>query len=238
MARVPAVIALAVSIGVALFPSPALAPASSALEPSAVGPPAVAPASSPVQQVAPANDYFQFPLPTWTRHCDVFGSEWRLCDGTPLRTCASGVWRHTGYDVRTGIQPVRAAANGVIAGYMVDSYFKGGVLIRHQTSFGIVITQYWHVWLRKGFHVGTDVTRGQVFADVASMGSRTHFHFAVFRGELQSIAWRGALPRVACAGSPAFPYRFVDPTAFVKAHLAPIAATVRPAHVCRFDGEI
>src|SRR5258705_3392127 len=98
----PAVTALAVSIGVALFPTPAVAPASSSLEPSADAPADAAPVISPVQQVVSANDYFQFPLPTWTRHCDVFGSDWRLCDGTPLRTCASGVWRHTGYDVKTG----------------------------------------------------------------------------------------------------------------------------------------
>ena len=234
--RVPAVILLALSAAAALAPSPAMAPASSVLQAPAVAP--AAPTTA-LRQAVSANDYFQFPLPTWTRDCDVFGSDWRLCDGTPLRTCPSGVWRHTGFDVRSGIQPVRAAANGVIAGYMVDSYFKGGVLIRHQTSFGIVITQYWHVWLRKGFKVGTYVTRGQVFADVASMGSRTHFHFAVFRGDMQAMAWRGALPRVACAGSPAFPYRFVDPTAFVRAHLAPVAvAPARPAHVCRFDGEI
>jgi len=213
------------SAAAALAPDTAMAPVSTSIQPSAVAPtPSPTPTPSVAQATKP-NDYFQFPIPTWTRHCLGFGSQWRLCDGTVLRRCASGaVWLHTGFDARTGIQPVRAAANGVIVGYTVDSYFKGGVLIRHQTSFGIVITQYWHVWPRAGFRVGTRVSRGQVFADIANMGSRTHLHFAVFRGDMQSTAWRGALPPEACAaGYPVFPYRFVDPTAFVNAHLAPVA---------------
>src|SRR5207302_2677324 len=99
-----------------------------------------------------------------------------------------------------------------------------GVLIRHRTSFGVVLTQYWHVWLGAGFGVGSRVSRGQTFANIASMGDRTHFHFAVFRGELESNAWRGALPPTACSGSPAFPYRFVDPNGVVQAHLQRRAA--------------
>jgi len=225
--RLPAVIALLLSVVLAMAPSPVAPPPSSAPGPSAQASPSALPSvsASPSPLAArPANDYFQFPLPTWNKHCLGFGSQWRLCDGTVLRRCASGAaWLHTGFDVRTGIQPVRAAANGVIVGYTVDPYFKGGVLIRHQTSFGVVITQYWHVWPRPGFRVGTRVTRGQVFADIANMGSRTHFHFAVYRGDMSGSAWRGALPPVACAaGYPVFPYRFVDPTAFVKAHLAPV----------------
>lgn len=86
--------------------------------------------------------YFQFPLPTWGRHCLGFGSQWRYCNGTPLRTCpvTGAVWLHTGVDIRTGLQPVRAAANGVIVGYIVDPTFRGGVLIRHQTPQGVVLT--------------------------------------------------------------------------------------------------
>lgn len=182
-------------------------------------------ASAPVPQLTASvqrADYFQLPLPTWAPHCLGFGSQWRLCDGTVLRRCSAtgAVWLHTGVDIRTGIQPVRAAANGVIAGYIVDPIFKGGVLIRHQTSQGIVLTQYWHVWPRPGFRPGKVVTKGEVFADIASMGSRTHLHFAVFRGDDEPNAWRGALPPAGCDGFPAFPYRFVNPTAFIKAHLA------------------
>ena len=228
--RLPAAFALLLSAILAMAPSPVVAPSSTAPGPSATAQVSPSPSASagPTSSPSPlaarsANDYFQFPLPTWNRHCLGFGSQWRLCDGTVLRRCASGaVWLHTGFDVRTGIQPVRAAANGVIVGYTVDAYFKGGVLIRHQTSFGVVITQYWHVWPRAAFRVGTRVKRGQVFADIASMGSRTHFHFAVYRGDMSGSAWRGALPPIACAaGYPVFPYRFVDPSAFVKAHLAP-----------------
>jgi murein DD-endopeptidase MepM/ murein hydrolase activator NlpD len=183
-------------------------------------------AVAPVAQLAAAAqraDSFQFPLPTWAPHCLGFGSQWRLCDGTVLRRCAAtgAVWLHTGVDIRTGIQPVRAAANGVIVGYIVDPTFKGGVLIRHQTSGGVVLTQYWHVWPRPGFRPGKVVAKGQVFADIANMGSRTHLHFAVFRGDYESSAWRGALPPSRCYGFPAFPYRFVNPTAFIKSHLAP-----------------
>jgi len=112
-----------------------------------------------------------------------------------------------------------AAADGVIAGYTVDPTFRGGVLIRHSTSQGIVMTQYWHVWPRPGFKVGTPVKRGQVFADVADMGALTHLHFAVFMGDYEPHAWNGALPPTACSGFPAFPYKFVDPNAFVQAHL-------------------
>src|SRR5712691_13264784 len=36
----------------------------------------------------------------------------------------------TGVDITTGIQPVMAAANGVIIGYIVDPTFRGGILIR------------------------------------------------------------------------------------------------------------
>ena len=183
---------------------------------------------------APA-DYFQYPLPTWEPHCLGFGSEWRLCNGTVLRRCSTNgaIWLHTGVDIKTGIQPVRAAANGVIIGYIVDPTFRGGVLIRHQTADGIVITQYWHVWPRAGFRVGTVVTRGEVFADIADMGSRTHFHFAVFLGGYDSHAWNGALPPSRCDGFPAFPYHFVNATTFVQAHMQP--APVRPAHHCRID---
>jgi murein DD-endopeptidase MepM/ murein hydrolase activator NlpD len=181
---------------------------------------------------APAADYFQFPLPTWQPHCLAFGSPWRLCNGTVLRTCPTtgAIWLHTGVDIKTGIQPVMAAANGVIAGYIVDPVFRGGVLIRHTTAHGIVLTQYWHVWPRPGFRVGTVVKRGQVFADVANLGAQTHLHFAVFIGDYEPTAWRGALPPTPCSGFPAFPYRFVEPNAFVKAHLPPMPVVRRPVH--------
>jgi murein DD-endopeptidase MepM/ murein hydrolase activator NlpD len=200
-------------------------------------PAAPAPAPS-VDAPAPAPVYFQFPLPSWDPHCLGFGSEWRYCNGTALRTCpATGkVWLHTGVDIKTGIQPVMAAADGVIAGYIVDPLFRGGVLIRHQTSAGVVITQYWHVWPRDGFKVGTPVSAGQVFADVADMGDRTHLHFAVFVGDYEPLAWRGALPTTPCEGHPAFPYRFVDPTAFVTSHEAP-PAPVHRRH-CLIDSDV
>jgi murein DD-endopeptidase MepM/ murein hydrolase activator NlpD len=181
------------------------------------------PAQDAPRPAPPPGDQFQFPLSEWTPHCLGFGSEWRYCNGVPLRTCPSGaVWLHTGTDVVAAVgQPVAAAGDGVIVGYLVDPQFRGGALIRHQMSTGVVITQYWHVWLRPGLVVGSGVTRGEVFADVADMGDRTHFHFAVFNGDLEAHAWNGALPPSACSGFPAFPYRFVDPTAFIEAHLPP-----------------
>jgi murein DD-endopeptidase MepM/ murein hydrolase activator NlpD len=187
-----------------------------------------APAATP-----PAADQFQFPLPTWASHCLGFGSEWRYCNGVPLRACPSGaVWLHTGTDVVAAVgQPVASAGDGAIVGYLVDPTFRGGVLIRHQLTTGVVITQYWHVWLRSGFAVGTRVQRGEVFANIADMGDKTHFHFAVFNGDLESHSWNGALPPTACSGFPAFPYRFVDPTAFIEAHLPP----VRVARGARLD---
>jgi murein DD-endopeptidase MepM/ murein hydrolase activator NlpD len=182
------------------------------------------PAAPAAPAQPPAADQLQFPLPTWAPHCLGFGSEWRYCNGVALRTCPSGaVWLHTGTDVVASVgQPVAAAGDGVIVGYLVDPQFRGGVLIRHQLTTGVVITQYWHVWLKSGFAVGTQVKRGDVFADVADMGDRTHFHFAVFDGGMESHAWNGALPPSACSGFPAFPYRFVDPTAFIEAHLPPV----------------
>jgi murein DD-endopeptidase MepM/ murein hydrolase activator NlpD len=185
--------------------------------------PGIRSAADAIAAAAQKAIYFQYPLPTWDPHCLGFGSEWRLCDGTVLRQCsATGeIWLHTGVDIKTGIQPVMAAANGVIAGYIVDPTFRGGMLIRHETTTGVVITQYWHVWPRPGFRVGTRVRRGEVFADIADMGSRTHFHFAVFNGDFESSAWRGALPPSACEGSPAFPYRFVNATSFVQDRLQP-----------------
>lgn len=181
-------------------------------------------AAGAVHEAAAPADFFQYPLPTWTEHCLAFGSQWRYCDGTVLRRCSGSgaIWLHTGFDAVTGIAPVMAAANGTIAGYIVDPTFKGGILIRHSTAEGVFLTQYWHVWPRPGFHVGTVVTRGQVFADVADMGSRTHLHFAVYRGDFTTAtAWRGALPPSACDGFPAFPNRFVDPNDFVQAHMQP-----------------
>lgn len=181
-----------------------------------------APAAPAAPAPSPA-DTFEFPLASWSPHCLGFGSQWRYCNGVPLRACPSGaVWLHTGTDeVASAGQPVRAAGDGVIIGYLIDPQFRGGVLIRHQTTGGVVITQYWHVWLRSGFAVGTSVKRGQVFADVADMGDKTHFHFAVFNGDMESHAWNGALPPGACSGFPAFPYKFVDPTAFIESHLPP-----------------
>jgi len=165
-------------------------------------------------------DVFQRPLSSWSPHCLGFGSEWRYCNGVALRACPSGaVWLHTGVDVVATVgEPVMAAADGVIVGYTIDPQFRGGVLIRHRPASGVVITQYWHVWLASGFGVGTVVKRGQVFASIADMGSRTHFHFAVFDGDLELHAWNGALPPTACSGFPAFPYKFVDPNAFLTAH--------------------
>jgi len=170
----------------------------------------------------PPGDVFQRPLSSWSPHCLGFGSQWRYCNGVALRACPSGaVWLHTGVDIKAVVgQAVMAAADGVIVGYTIDPQFHGGVLIRHRTSFGVVITQYWHVWLRSGLGVGSRVGRGQVFANIASMGDKTHFHFAVFNGDFQDTAWRGALPPVPCSGYPAFPYRFVDPNAFLAAHPA------------------
>ncbi len=170
-----------------------------------------------------ANDVFQQPLSTWTPHCLGFGSQWRYCNGVALRACPNGaVWLHTGVDIRAlAGQAVMAAGDGVIAGYIIDPQFHGGVLIRHVTTFGVVLTQYWHVWLAPGFGVGSHVSRGQVIANIASMGDRTHFHFAVFRGDFESNAWRGALPPTPCSGFPAFPYRFTDPNAFLAAHQPP-----------------
>src|ERR1700674_1651933 len=196
--------------------------------------PSVATAFVPAARiVVPASDYFTYPLPPWGPPCLGCGGEGRVCNGAVLRSCASGaVWLHTGVDIKTGIQPVMAAADGVIVGYTVDPTFRGGVLIRHSTSQGIVITQYWHVWPRPGFKVGTPVKRGQVFADVADMGALTHLHFAVFMGDYEPHAWNGALPPAACSGFPAFPYRFVDPNAFVQAHLPFVKISGR---VCRVD---
>jgi len=179
--------------------------------------------ATPAKTAVSSADIFQHPLPTWSPHCLGFGSQWRLCNGVALRACASGaVWLHTGVDIATGIQPVTAAGDGVIVGYMVDPSFRGGVLIRHRTSAGVVITQYWHVWLRSAFRTGSAVKRSQAFADVADMGSRTHLHFAVFRGDFEPHAWNGALPPKSCAGFPAFPYKFVDPNAFLESHEPPV----------------
>ncbi len=181
-------------------------------------PQAVLPPTS-IQHTNPA-DVFQYPLSTWSPHCLGFGSQWRYCNGVALRSCASGAWLHTGVDIKATVgQPVMAAADGVIIGYLIDPQFRGGVLIRHRTSFGVVITQYWHLWLRAGFTIGSPVKRGQVFANIASMGDRTHFHFAVFAGNFDGHTWNGALPPRGCSGFPAFPYKFVDPNAFVAAHI-------------------
>src|SRR5256886_12777462 len=175
----------------------------------------------PAAPVASPADVFQFPSPRWPPRCLDFGSQGRYCDGAALRSCAWGaVWLHPGVDIASGIQPIRAAGDGVIVGYMIDPTFHGGVLIRHRMTTGVVITQYWHVWLRSGFHVGSVVQRGQVIADVASMGSRTHFHFPGFKDDMESHAWNRALPPTPWSGFPAFPHQFVNPPAFIQAHLA------------------
>ncbi len=191
-----------------------------------------APAPTAGIQRSADSDVFAFPLASWQPHCLGFGSQWRYCNGVALRACANGaVWLHTGVDIRAAAgQPVMAAGNGLIIGYLIDPQFRGGVLIRHSTSFGTVITQYWHVWLRAGFTIGSAVKRGQVFASIASMGARTHFHFAVFKGAFDSHTWNGALPPTACSGYPVFPYRFVNPTTFLEAHV-PVARLPRGTRV-------
>ena len=195
--------------------------------------PAGAPPATPAaMRTVRAADVFSYPLASWQPHCLGFGSQWRYCNGVALRACSNGaVWLHTGVDIRATVgEPVMAAADGVIIGYLIDPQFHGGVLIRHRTSFGVVITQYWHVWMRSGFAVGVAVKRGQVFAGIASMGDRTHFHFAVFNGSFDSHSWNGALPPSGCSGFPAFPYEFVDPNAFLAAH----APAVRIPHGADF----
>jgi murein DD-endopeptidase MepM/ murein hydrolase activator NlpD len=174
-------------------------------------------AAAPRQNPA---DVFQRPLASWSPHCLGFGSQWRYCNGVAHRACPSGaVWLHTGVDIVATVgEPVMAAGEGTLIGYLVDPQFRGGVLIRHQTASGVVITQYWHVWPLAGFGVGATVKRGQEFARVADMGTRTHFHFAVFKGDFDAHTWNGALPPSACSGFPAFPYKFVDPNAFLAAH--------------------
>src|SRR5882757_3578178 len=88
------------------------------LVPGPPGPPTVETPPPPAPVAVAPGDYFQYPLPTWEPHCLGFGSQWRLCNGTVLRACSSGaVWLHTGVDIKTGIQPVMAAADGVITGY-------------------------------------------------------------------------------------------------------------------------
>lgn len=166
-------------------------------------------------------DVFQRPVASWSPHCLGFGSEWRYCNGVALRACPSGaVWLHTGVDIVATVgEQVMAAGDGAIIGYLVDPQFRGGLLIRHRTTTGVVITQYWHVWPLTGFGVGTTVKRGQAFAQIADMGTRTHFHFAVFNGDFDSHTWNGALPPSPCSGFPAFPYKFVDPNAFLAAHV-------------------
>src|ERR1700694_5320311 len=92
--------------------------------PDPSGPPAFVPAA---RIVVPASDYFNYPLPTWEPHCLGFGSEWRLCNGTVLRSCASGaVWLHTGVDIKTGIKPVMAAEGGGIGVSIADLTVHGG----------------------------------------------------------------------------------------------------------------
>lgn len=206
------------------------------VEPAA--PRATASVSHPEESPTAASaDVFTAPLSSWTAHCLGFGSQWRYCNGTPLRSCANGsVWLHTGVDEVASVgEDVAAAGDGVIIGYLIDPTFRGGVLIRHQTSAGVVITQYWHVWLKPGFTVGTRVTRGQVFASIADMGSRTHFHFAVFDGDYEAHAWNGALPPFGCSGFPAFPYKFIDPNAFLASHAPPAPPLNAPA---RFLGRL
>src|SRR5207245_2763532 len=150
-----------------------------AIQPPGVSSPAPASAPPPAPVAVQADaDIFQSPLPTWSPHCLGFGSPWTYCNGTALRACPSGaVWRHTGADLQTGIQPVMAAGDGVIIGYSSDPQFRGGVLIRHPTTTGVVITQYWHVWLRPGYAVGTTVKRREEFADVADLRGLTHLPF-------------------------------------------------------------
>jgi murein DD-endopeptidase MepM/ murein hydrolase activator NlpD len=162
-------------------------------------------------------DGFDFPLPTWKQSGFGFGDDWK-----PLARCpANGPWeKHTGIDVKASKgQAVRASANGT---YINIVYWGAGwanaVLISHNVpGFGTVISQYGHVD-GIGLKPGSAVTRGQVIAHVANLGSNTHLHFGIWLGAYASAAWRGHLPTTRCGGRPAFPASFTNPTAFVNAH--------------------
>src|SRR5438045_8436447 len=91
-----------------------------------------------------AADVFQLPMSSWQPHCLGFGSQWRYCNGTALRSCANGaVWLHTGTDIKASAgAPVKAAADGAIIGDLVDPQFKGGAPSRHRPSLGPVVPPY------------------------------------------------------------------------------------------------
>lgn len=159
---------------------------------------------------------FQYPLAAWRALGFGFGDSW-------IRSCGGASKRHTGVDVaaRAG-DTVRAVANGRIVGVLLDRTGPWGytMLVAHSVpGEGTVISRYGHVRPRSGYREGRSVSKGEAIAAVYNLGGSTHLALGIHMGAYTRWAWRGALPRTACGGDPAFPFRFVDPTRYLRVHM-------------------
>jgi hypothetical protein len=166
---------------------------------------------------APSAESFRFPLDDWSSEGGyVFGSPWLGTDGF-----------HTGVDMHTvggsaAGDPVHAAANGVVHGYISAAPWGDAALVRHEVpGEGTVYTQYWHV--NRGDNVGMRVAKGQVFTSLYDLAGTSegrygnHVHFAVWVGEFADATWSGHLPSPDYPGR-TFPDGFVEPVDYVNRH--------------------
>jgi hypothetical protein len=76
------------------------------------------------------------------------------------------------------------------------------------------------------------VAQGTKIGTVADMDANTHFHLGVRDDVYSAYAIRGALPRSACDGDPAYPEDFVDPNAlsYDGCTAPPVPPLVSPAN--------
>jgi murein DD-endopeptidase MepM/ murein hydrolase activator NlpD len=104
---------------------------------------------------------------------------------------------HNGIDLRASIgTPIKAAADGVVAGVGNDGKYAYGkwIAINHQNG---LITLYGHFSVQS-VSAGQHVTRGQVIGYSGNTGFATgpHLHFTVYDATTFSIVkeWYGSLP--------------------------------------------
>ena len=161
----------------------------------------------PVEPPSNKRDSLAWPLPAGNKTINQrFGELWS----------ENAAKRHTGIDIDASEgTDVYAVKDGVISkkGSLMDGSRRSAdwgyyLIVAHDN--GGWTTAYLHISPISTLEVGTSVRQGELVGRVF----HDHLHFGIRATGTDMISPRGALPSILDAsGDPAFPEKFVDPTA-------------------------